>query len=123
MGTILTSEPPKILLGTGDIVFTNLGSQDGISVGDKFTVFRTSKPVYHPITRYKAGYKVSVQGVIEIIEVLDKRKSNAVIIESFREITRGARVRPHEPFVKEVTEKKAVERADGFVIETKKNFL
>ena len=119
MGTILTSEPPKILLGTGDIVFTNLGSENGISVGEKFTVFRTSKPVYHPFTRNKAGYKVSIQGVIEIIEVLDKRKSTAVIVESFREITRGARVRPFEPFVKEVTVKKGVERADGVIIENK----
>jgi len=119
MGTILTSEPPKILLGTGDIVFTNVGSEQGVSVGDKFTVFRSSKPVDHPITGNRMGYKVSVQGVIEIIEVLDKRKSTAVITESFREITRGARIRPHEPFVKEVTEKKGVERVEGFIIETK----
>lgn len=121
LGTILSSEPPKILLGTGDIVFTNVGSENGVSVGDKFTIFRTSKPVIHPITGHRAGYKVSVQGVLEIIEVLGKRESTAVITSSFREITRGARIRPHEPFVKEVTIKKGIERVDGFVIDTKNN--
>ncbi len=119
LGTILTSEPSKILLGTGDIVFVNVGSEQQVKVGERFTVFRSSKPVDHPITGRRIGYKVSIQGVIEIVEVLDKRKSTAVIIESFREITRGARIREHEPFVKEVVEKKAVERADGFIVETK----
>ncbi len=119
LGTILTSEPSKILLGTGDIVFVNVGSEQQVKVGERFTVFRTSKHVDHPITGNRVGYKVSIQGVIEIIEVLDKRKSTAVIVESFREITRGARIRGYEPFVKEVVEKKAVERADGFIIETK----
>ena len=121
MGTILTSEPPKILLGTGDIVFTNVGSEQNVRVGEKFTIFRSSKPVIHPVTGKRAGYKVAILGVAEIVEVIGKRKSTAVIIDSFREITRGARIRPHEPFVKEVIEKKGVERVDGFIIETKNN--
>ncbi len=121
MGTILTSEPPKILLGTGDIVFTNVGSKNGVSTGDKFTIFRTSKPVFHPITGQRIGYKVQIGGELEIIEVLGKRKSTAVITSSYVEITRGARIRPEEPFVKEVVLRKGEERVDGFIVETKNN--
>lgn len=121
MGTILTSEPPKILLGTGDIVFTNVGSKNGVRPGDKFTIFRSSKPSLHPISGRRVGYKVAIQGELEIIEVLGKRKSTAIITASYREITRGARIRPHEPYVKTVVERKGTERVDGFVIDTKNN--
>lgn len=121
MGTILTSEPPKILLGTGDIVFTNVGSKNGVRTGDTFTIFRTSKPVFHPITGQKIGHKVQIEGELEIIEVLGKRKSTAVITSSYVEITRGARIRPEEPFVKEVVLRKGIERVDGFIVTTKNN--
>ena len=121
MGTLLTSKPPKILLGTRDIVYTNVGVKDGVSTGDKFTIFRTSKEVYHPFTNNRIGYKVAILGELEIIEVVGERKSMAVITESYREITRGARIRPQEPFVTEVILKKGVERVDGVVVATKNN--
>ena len=121
MGTILTSEPPKILLGTGDIVYTNIGTKNGASTGDRYTIFRTSKPITHPISGNRVGYKVAVLGELEIIEVLGKRKSTAVITEAYQEIMRGARVRPEETFVKEVVMKKGVQRVDGFIVDNKNN--
>ena len=121
MGTILTSEPPKILLGTGDIVFTNVGSKNGVDVGDMFTIFRSSKPVFHPITGQKIGYKVQIEGELELMEILGKRKSTAIITSSYLEITRGARVRPREPFVKEVILRKGTQRVDGFIVDNKNN--
>lgn len=121
IGTILTSEPPKILLGAGDIVFTNVGSKNGAGTGDVFTIFRTSKPVIHPITGYRIGYKVAILGELEMLEILGKRKSTAVITSSYQEITRGARVRPEEPFVKEVILRKGTQRVDGFIVENKNN--
>ncbi len=121
MGTILTSEPPKILLGEGDMVYVNVGTKDHMRPGDLLTVFRTGKVVLHPITGRKAGHKVAILGIMEIVEVLGKRQSVAKIVESYREITRGARVRPLEPFVKEVVMKKGTLRADGFIIDTKNN--
>ncbi|MFI5324038.1 MAG: hypothetical protein ACHQ6U_11035 [Thermodesulfobacteriota bacterium] len=121
MGTILTSEPPKILLGTGDTVYTNVGSKNGVSVGDMFTVFRTSKPVYHPVTGQRIGYKVQIEGELELIEILGKWKSTGIITSSYVEISRGARIRPQEPFVKEVVLKKGIERVDGLIIDNKNN--
>lgn len=121
MGTILTSEPPKILLGAGDIVFTNVGSKNGADVGDMFTIFRTSKPVFHPVTGQKIGYKVQIQGELELLEILGKRKSTAVITTSYLEISRGSRVRPREPFVKEVILRKGTQRVNGFIVDNKNN--
>ncbi len=121
MGAILSSEPPKILLGEGDTVYTNVGSEDNIQPGDAFTIFRSSKVVLHPITGRRVGYKVAILGELEIIEVLGKRMSSAKITGSYREITRGARIRPLEPFVKEVVIKKGLEKADGYIVESLNN--
>ncbi len=116
MGTILSSEPPKILLGEGDIVYANVGSADEVQSGDLFTVFRTSKPILHPFTGRKIGYKVTIFGEIEIVDVLGDKMSTAKITNSYREISRGARIRPHRPFVKEVTMKKGSAVANGTVV-------
>lgn len=120
-GTVLSSEPPKILLGEGDIVYTNVGSEDAAQPGDKFTVFRSSKPIIHPVTGARIGYKVAILGEVEIKEILGERMSAAKITHSYREITRGARVGPVEPFVKEVALRRGSEKADGFVVETLNN--
>jgi LysM domain-containing protein len=118
MGTIISSEPPKILLGEGDAVYANVGSQDNVQPGDKFTIFRTGKTVLHPVTGRRIGFKVAVLGELEILEVLGKKMSSAKITYSSREITRGARIRPLEPFVKEVVLKKGVQKADGYIVAT-----
>lgn len=121
LGTILSSEPPKILLGEGDTVYTNVGWDDGARSGDRFTVFRTSKVVLHPLTGRRVGYKVATLGEIEISEVLGKKMSSAKITNSLKEISRGARIRPSEPFVKEIVLKKGTDRLEGFVVETLNN--
>jgi len=118
MGTILSSEPPKILLGEGDIVYTNVGYRDQVQPGDRFTIFRSSKPVLHPFSGKRVGYKVGLMGELEILEVLGNRMSSAKIVHSYREITRGAKIRPLEPFVREVVMKKGAERTNGVVVES-----
>lgn len=121
MGTIISSEPPKILLGQGDVVYANVGSEDDVQPGDRFTIFRSSKPVLHPLTGRRIGYKAAVLGELEILKVLGKKMSSARIAYSYREITRGARIRPLEPLVKEVVLKRGIEKANGYVVDTLNN--
>ncbi|MGQ0794013.1 MAG: LysM peptidoglycan-binding domain-containing protein [Deltaproteobacteria bacterium] len=121
MGTILSSEPPKVLLGDGDIVYVNVGWRENVRAGDKFTVFRTTKPALHPLNGRKVGYKVALLGEVEIIEVLGKDIASATITNSYKEITRGARIRPAEPIVQELTVRKGSEKREGIVVETLSN--
>lgn len=120
-GIILSSDPPKILLGEGDSVYTNVGVEQGVDVGDKFTVFKTSKEVLHPIKGSKVGHKVAILGEIEITEILGKNQSAARITSSYREITRGDRIRPKGPVVKEVVLKKGKKKVQGFVLTNMSN--
>lgn len=122
-GIILSSDPPKILLGEGDSVYTNVGANQGVQKGDKFVVFKTSKEVTHPVKRNKVGHKVAILGEIEITEILGKNQSAARITHSYREISRGDRIRPKGPVVKEVVLKKGEKNLQGFVITNQRNLL
>jgi len=121
MGTIVNSEPARILLGAESIAYINVGTKDNIVVGDKFTIFQSSKLVLHPVTNKRVGYKVAVLGEMEVTEVLGENISTAKIIKSYREIPRGARIRPAEEFVKDVVVRKGTKNVDGYIVESKDN--
>lgn len=123
-GSVIISEPTtKILYSTGDDVYINIGADDQARVGDKYTIFRTSKEVYHPYRNSKVGYKVAILGELEVTEVLGNDKSSARITNSLREITKGAKLRPKESFVKQVVVRKGEENTSGVVVATKNNGL
>ncbi len=121
MGAILASPKLVMLLGEGDTVYVNVGLRDEVKRGDRFTVFRSSKEVLHPVTGLRIGYKVLVLGDIEITEVLGDRLSIAHIDTSYREITSGARIKPYEPVVKEVALKRGKWEVEGYVVENLNN--
>ena len=123
MGSIISSEPSKILLGEGDNVYLNVGSNFGIRPGDMLTVFRDTAPVRHPVTGKLVGFKVAILGDVEVLRILNKNQSYGVITQSYREITRGASIRPLEPFVKEVVIRKGKKHTEGFVLESKSNIF
>jgi LysM repeat protein len=122
MGTIINSEPPRIMLGKENtLAYINLGTEDNIGVGDTFTVFKSSKPVLHPVTHRRIGYKVAILGEIEVHEVLGEKLSSAKITASNREMHRGARIRPTEEFVKDVIIRKGTGELDGYIVENRNN--
>ena len=121
LGTIVNSEPPRVLLGRESIAYINVGTDDNVAVGDKFTIFRSSKIVLHPVTNKRVGYKVAVLGELEVTEVLGPKISTAKITKSQSEIMRGARIRPVEQFVQEVVVRKGTSSIDGYVLESKNN--
>ncbi|NIP29799.1 MAG: LysM peptidoglycan-binding domain-containing protein [Candidatus Dadabacteria bacterium] len=124
MGTIINSEPPRLMIAEENtLVYINLGTEDNVAVGDIFTVFKTSKPVLHPVSKRRIGYKVAILGEVEIKEVLGEKLSSAYVTASNREIHRGARVRPKEEFVKEVIIRKGEVELDGVIVENRNNLI
>lgn len=122
MGTIINSEPPRIMLGKENtLAYINVGTEDNVAVGDTFTVFKTSKPMLHPVTGKRIGYKVAILGELEVHEVLGENLSSAKVTASNSEMHRGARIRPTEEFVKEVIIRKGEDELDGVIIDNKNN--
>lgn len=123
MGTIINSEPPRVLLAKTQNIepYINLGTDDNVVVGDRFTIFRTSKTVFHPVTHKRVGKKVAILGELEVKEVLGEKLSLTKITSSNREIMRGDRLRPAEEFVKEVVIRKGTTKTEGYIVESRNN--
>jgi hypothetical protein len=77
-----------------DIVYINLGSEDGTSVGNLFTIYRLSRGVRHPKTGRDLGRLVRVLGQLQVVGV-QERTSAARITESYEEIHVRDRITPY----------------------------
>lgn len=86
VGQVNDSPSSRTLHGNDDTVYINLSHP--AKAGDKFYVINISEPVYHPITRDKIGYIVTVKGIIEVVEYKDG-DATANVIKSFEEIEQG----------------------------------
>lgn len=95
-GIIMESEPPDIQhLTTFHTVYINWGEEDGVEVGDQFTIFRIGEPIFHPNTGDYLGVILRVLGKLKAEEVLAK-SSKAKIIDSYEAIFPEDRFMPEE---------------------------
>ncbi|HEB73262.1 MAG TPA: hypothetical protein ENI77_11685 [Nitrospirae bacterium] len=76
-----------------DTVYINIGEADGASNGAQYIVYNAARPnIKHPITGADMGFKVLINGVIELTEV-NMDISKARVIRSYNAIERGDKVR------------------------------
>jgi hypothetical protein len=84
-------EGGKLLMAEGDVVYLAFKTSDPIEVGERFTIFRISRVIKHPLTGEKLGRKVSILGECKIIGAQDAMYT-AHIFKSYRAIERGDRL-------------------------------
>jgi LysM repeat protein len=104
IGVILDSKEGKVLISQGDIVYLAFKSSKPIMNGDKYTVFRASDVVRHPVTDQKIGRKYNITGYVQIIDQYGNFFT-ARVIEAFDAIVKGDMIRPYMKKM-EVEEKK-----------------
>lgn len=136
-GSIVENYLKRARLGTGDFVYLDIGSEKGVSTGDRFTVSRPEKYIYHPvlktaaagISKYRGllsmqdglplGYLINILGELEVVEV-NANESKAVIRESYQEMMNGDRIitqrTPPPLIVNEEPEEKDI---DGYIVASK----
>lgn len=88
IGIVLESKEGKSLMSSGDIVYLAFKTSEPVSVGEKYTIFRETGIIKHPVTKRKIGIKYNIIGNLQIID----REGNfytAKIIDSFDAIVRG----------------------------------
>jgi hypothetical protein len=88
IGMILESREGKSLMAEGDIVYLALKTSEPILIGNKYTVFRPSEVIRHPVTDEKLGRRYNVTGNLQIID-RSGRFFTARVIEAFQEIQKG----------------------------------
>lgn len=72
----------KRLLGAGDQIYLELTRPHEVAPGDRFTIYRRVKQVYHPVRGNYLGDLTSVIGVVKVLRVSDN-KATVKIERSF----------------------------------------
>ncbi|MFA5517306.1 MAG: LysM domain-containing protein [Desulfuromonadales bacterium] len=114
-GVLVDSDDSRILLTTGDKVFIEMKNLAESRTGDRFTLFTVRQEVADPRTGNKVGVLVTDLGTLEITEI-NQAVATAVIKSADMEITRGARLRPWQPALREVSLKRAEQSLTGVIL-------
>jgi hypothetical protein len=89
---ILSSEDPMDELSTSDIVYIDIGSNQGVLPGDTFITYRAERKVRHPLTKKQFGYLFLTSGIIQVIATQEST-STAIITTAFTPVRRRDFVR------------------------------
>jgi len=115
-GEIIKAKENAILLGNGDRVFISLKDKTGLSTGERFTIFRKSSLVKHPVTGKRMGYIIDILGTLVVTD--NSGVVEARIDRSFKEIEVGAKLMPLKEVVSEVALTPAQAGLGGYIIAT-----
>jgi hypothetical protein len=94
IGIVLEGKEGKNLMSAGDIVYLAFKTSEPILIGNRYTVFRASEEIRHPVTEKLVGRKFNIIGNVQIID----RYGNfftAKITESFDAMMRGDLIQPY----------------------------
>jgi hypothetical protein len=117
-GTILQTDHNRLVVGQEDYVYTDIGSELGAKSGDKYSILKMVKKVYHPETGSFMGYKFLPLGTLELVD-LEAKSSRGIITNSYLEISPGAKLIPYRDNRREVALRSAKKNLDGYIIESK----
>lgn len=89
-------ESGRLIMAEGDIVYLAFRTRDPIEIGDRYTIFRTSRILKHPLTGENLGRKVSILGDCKIIDGHGALYT-AQVLKSYSEIVVGDRITNYQP--------------------------
>ncbi|MFQ5451335.1 MAG: peptidoglycan-associated lipoprotein Pal [Nitrospinaceae bacterium] len=120
VGKIIANLENYYTYSTGEIVYIDIGTEQGVQAGDRFTIIAKDHPVFHPVIHeenqtsvpdyqrspgepYPAffshagkfmGFVVNILGYLEVLEST-QGSSKSVIRETYRPISDGSLVTPY----------------------------
>jgi hypothetical protein len=103
------------MIATGDTVFLEMKNLAQVAVGDQLSAFKVGIPVTHPTDGSIIGHKVSQLGTIRVASISGNVATGAVTT-SYREMERGARLRPYYPSLNEIALKRASRTMSGYLV-------
>ena len=96
-GVVVGARDFKQLFGLGDVLYIRVLPAANVRVGDRLTLYRPSRQVYHPFTQARLGHLMVILG---ILQVTTETKDNVVstrIERAFDSISPGDFVMPFQP--------------------------
>jgi LysM repeat protein len=117
-GAVIRINHDRILAASDDIAYTDIGADQGVKGGEKFSVFRRDITVKHPLTGDIMGTKIIPLGVLQLSDI-EPKYSRAIISKSSREIGPGAYLMPYkEKLRREISLKAATSELSGYIVES-----
>ena len=105
IGIVLEGKEGKVLMSSGDIIYLAFKTSEPILIGNKYTVFRSSEEIRHPVTQKKVGIKYRIIGNVQIIDHYGNFFT-AKIIETFDGVLKGDMIQPYLKEKMEIEEKR-----------------
>ena len=117
-GHIIQTNHGRLIVGQEDLVYTDIGTEMGAVSGDRFSIIKKVKKVYHPETGNFMGYKFIPLGSLELVD-MEAKSSRAIIINSYLEIGPGSWLVPYQSKRLEIPLKAANKNLDGYIIDSR----
>lgn len=117
-GRVIAGQHGRLILGSDDTIFTDIGSNHGGTDGAKYSLLRKSKIIKHPVTNDELGYRVQPLGVIQLTQVT-ALNSRAIITSSHKEVEPGDLLVAYQPVKRREISLKMVDRPfKGYIVES-----
>jgi hypothetical protein len=92
-GSIRAAFEEKLMLSSLDRAYADFGRPADVQVGETYVVYRTARPIYHPVTNELFGYQSEILGTAKVVAVNDEA-ATLVIGQTLQPIERGAMLGP-----------------------------
>ncbi len=93
--TVVGAPDGRELVGEHDIAYILPASDTALETGDRLTLFRNVRKVYHPKTRKYIGDLIKILGIAEITQSSEQVKT-VQIVKAYDYITKGDSALPYE---------------------------
>jgi hypothetical protein len=93
-GKIVGSKEEKLMLGTLDEAYVEYKRDKPFQVGERYTIYKPTRAVKHPITGKLLGHMVEIFGEGEVRAVTDGKIARVALVDSLNPIERGFLVGP-----------------------------
>jgi LysM domain len=93
-GKIVGSKEEKLMLGTLDEAYVKMTQDRTFQVGERYTVYKPTRAVRHPMSGKLLGHMVEIYGDAEVRAVTDGKIARVVLVDTLNPIERGFLVGP-----------------------------
>jgi LysM domain len=115
-GTLSAAFEEKLMLASEDRAYARFQGATEVKTGETYVIYKTERPIYHPVTKELFGYQSVVLGSAKVVAV-DDRAATVVIRQAFDPIERGAMLGPWTAkFYRAVPRKANRQALDGRII-------
>ncbi len=121
-GYIIVTNNDRLIVGTDDIVYTDIGRSSGAKAGERFSIYKKMEVVKHPVTGAVLGNRVESLGSLKLTD-LEKENSKAVITNVYQEVSPGAYLMPYRNRKREIYLKAAKKNLHGYIVSARHNII